>query len=166
MGRCVYMIVLALACFALLLTCAPGCGEPSGESPPPDAVTSSESAGGFTVRLTVAPQVTAPGKDFSLKLEVANESGADRTFEFPSSQMYDFVAVDGEGDDVWRWSEDKKFSQMMTRRTIEAGETVSFDESWTTLSALQGDFLVTGYYLGLEAILPTVEVKITAGEVI
>ena len=166
MRRSTSRLIILLLLLAMFISPAFGCGGNIEESEPPKSVTSSESAAGFTVILTVTPEVTAPGKNFNLVLKVENRSGEDKDFYFLSSQKYNFTARDSEGKEVWQWSADMKFTQASTFQKIKAAGVVSFEESWDTLSELQGDFQVTGYYLGLEDLRPSVEVKITAGKVI
>jgi hypothetical protein len=48
---------------------------------------------------------------------------------FPSGQRYEFTVLDAEGREVWRWSEDRMFTQSLTNRQLSARETATFAEA-------------------------------------
>ena len=85
-------------------------------------------------------------KDGTLEM-IYRASNAEResvTFSFPSGQRYDFTLTDAEGNDVWRWSSNKRFAMTAAELTLRRGEFVEFEETldlstletggWMTLS--------------------------------
>lgn len=53
------------------------------------------------------------GEPIKMTLKVFNYSAETIDFHFNSSQRYDFIIEDEEGNEVWRWSEERMFAQML-----------------------------------------------------
>jgi len=49
---------------------------------------------------------------------------------FATSQRYDFVVKDDAGNEVWRWSADQLFAQVLAEETLAPGGTLTFGETW------------------------------------
>jgi hypothetical protein len=64
------------------------------------------------------------------RLDLTNTTGAPLVLEFGSAQRFDIGVQDGAGEDVWRWSADRSFAQVLGADTLAAGETVSYDAEW------------------------------------
>jgi hypothetical protein len=60
---------------------------------------------------------------------------------FPSGQSYDFTVVDATGHEVWRWSDDRMFTQSLTNRQLSARETATFAEAMPA-GGLHGTYTV------------------------
>lgn len=74
------------------------------------------------------------GRDaVQLTLHVTNAGSEPVTLEYRTAQRYDFVVSTPEGTEVWRWSADRVFAQVLGTETLESGETVSHRASWTPL---------------------------------
>ncbi|MBI4280391.1 MAG: hypothetical protein HY660_18210 [Armatimonadetes bacterium] len=72
----------------------------------------------------------APGERVELTLTVRNRGEAPVAFVFPTAQRYDLsISRDG-GAEVWRWSEDKVFAQVVTHLTLKQGEATRFVIAW------------------------------------
>lgn len=78
-----------------------------------------------------------------LVLHVTNVTRDAIDFTFPTSQRYDFVVADAAGREVWRWSADRAFLQVVTEAQLEAGETWTMEATWPT-GQESGSYLVTG----------------------
>ncbi|MEA3477800.1 MAG: BsuPI-related putative proteinase inhibitor, partial [Bacteroidota bacterium] len=62
----------------------------------------------------------------SMALRVFNHSYIPVTFDFTTSQRYDFAIYNSNGIEVWRWSDDKAFLQVLGQVTLEPGESVRY----------------------------------------
>lgn len=111
---------VAIASLALLtLSCAGG-GEVSGDR---------RVVGGVAMAFIIRPAHVQPGKSVRLTLRLTNLSGTETRLTFPTSQQYDFWVMRG-GSEVWRWSDERVFSQAVERRTIGAQQTINLSEPW------------------------------------
>jgi len=63
-------------------------------------------------------------------LHLTNTSAQPIRLEFPAAQRYDFAVQTPAGSDVWRWSADKMFAQMLGEETIPAGGSREFTATW------------------------------------
>lgn len=84
-------------------------------------------ADGLSLRLTAYDS----GKGwvrFTLKVENLTHSPVQ--LSQPTSQTHDF-AVSRDGKEIWRWSQDKLFLQMLTERVVQPGETLTYTGDWT-----------------------------------
>lgn len=124
-------LVAFAALVAVLFACA-------GES---DVTGDRRVNGPMTVVFTVRPARADVGKAVTLTLRLQNNSGNKVDLDFSSGQSYDFVVTRG-GKEVWRWSDDRSFTQELTTKTVDPFGTLTFSESWTTSSA--GEFVAHG----------------------
>ena len=53
------------------------------------------------------------GEPITIVLKVFNYTEEKITFQFNTSQRYDFIIEDEEGIEVWRWSNGRMFAQML-----------------------------------------------------
>lgn len=113
-----------VACWVLaaLLACsnAPPGGQPdetrTDVAPQNDLVTSMEIEVGATAVRFV--------------LHVTNPSPEPMTLEFASAQRYDFVVRSKGGAEVWRWSADQMFAQMLGEETLAPGTSRDYAADW------------------------------------
>jgi S-layer homology domain. len=85
----------------------------------------------------VNPSFKIGTDSMELKLEITNNTKQTVTINHSSGQKYDFTLLDSEKKDIYRWSADKSFIQMLTATEIEPGKTVEFKEN------IQGDLFNT-----------------------
>ncbi len=64
---------------------------------------------------------------------------------FSSGQGYDLLIRRPRGDEIWRWSNDKAFTQIVQTTTLKAGASVSFRGAWDQRD-LQGRRVDPGTY--------------------
>ncbi|WP_416839362.1 BsuPI-related putative proteinase inhibitor [Haloferax sp. DFSO52] len=88
--------------------------------------------------LTVAPMTDS----VSLTLTVENVEHESIDLSFADGQRAEFVAVDDEGSEVWRWSDGRAFGMMLGSETLAPGESVEYGAEWSSPPA--GEFEVTG----------------------
>jgi hypothetical protein len=69
-------------------------------------------ATGFEVSLSTDKAVYRSGEPIAMTLTVSNHSPETR-LEFSSTQRFDFAIRDGKDGQIWRWSADQMFGQML-----------------------------------------------------
>ena len=72
----------------------------------------------------------ASGDPIPMTLSLTNCSNNPVHLFYPDSQRYEFIVKDEEGNEVWRWSQDKDFTQGDGEETFEPGEDVTYNEVW------------------------------------
>jgi hypothetical protein len=123
----------ALALFALLLIANACSGnEVSGDR---------RTVGGVGVTFSVAPSRAEVGRPVRFTLRLTNVTGKTEQLTFPTGQRYDFWVMDGD-EEVWRWSDDRVFTQAITKASIDTQGTLVLTENWTPDRS--GDFEVFG----------------------
>ena len=70
------------------------------------------------------------GERIIMVLDITNEGQQPLTRRYTSGQMYDFVVRDSLGQEVWRWSDGKGFTEAIEHQVFEAGETVFYRVEW------------------------------------
>jgi hypothetical protein len=63
----------------------------------------------------------APGEPIALTLEVANRGPHPVTLNFRTNQRYDIVIRDSQGREVWRWSAEQMFAQVLGEEILPPG---------------------------------------------
>lgn len=107
------------AVLAILTSCAGG-ADVSGDR---------RVVGGVNVSFTVTPARVEVGNPVRFTMRLTNNGGRTESLEFASGQLYDFWVTDGD-DEVWRWSEDRLFSQALEKRQIPTQDSLTFTETW------------------------------------
>ena len=87
-------------------------------------------SGENTSTLASSVEVEVRGDSVRLVLHVTNPANRPVVLEFTSGQRYDFAIRTAAGADVWRWSADKSFIQVLGSETIPPGGTVDYSEVW------------------------------------
>ena len=80
--------------------------------------------------LTTSIEVETGRDTINFVLHLTNSGTQPLVLEFNSAQRYDFEVRTPAGAEVWRWSSDRLFGQMMGSETIPAGDSREFRESW------------------------------------
>ncbi len=118
-----YLALIMLAAVAVSAYSCGGCrcGKKSGDA----------TASGDTLKVEV--DLTERGyallEPLVMTLTVTNVKGKDLILAFPTAQRYDFIVRKGKLV-VWRWSEGMMFAQAIGRKTLKAGESVSYEITW------------------------------------
>jgi hypothetical protein len=97
--------------------------------------------GGVTVTFTVTPAQTEVGRAVRFVLRLTNNAGRAEKLTFNSGQQFDFWVTDADKE-IWRWSEERLFTQAIDERTLDAQGSLTLAESWTTTKA--GSFVAHG----------------------
>lgn len=120
------LLVVLLGAGALALACGPHVAStdadanaetPATAQPPSDAPLAT------SLNVTVRDNVT-------FTLHVTNTSGKRVELTFPSGMTHDFVVLDSTGNEVWRWSEGRLFTQAIQNKLLTSKESAKYEEAW------------------------------------
>lgn len=84
---------------------------------------------GVTVTFRVDPARSRAGQPVRLRLTLFNNAGVAEQLRFASAKRYDFAATK-DGREVWRWSDGRAFTQVITDETIAGQGSLQFVEVW------------------------------------
>lgn len=109
-------------------------GEPEVRAPGPRIPTAepTENVGEVSdSSLSTQLDVVAEDDEHQFVFRVQNISERLLAFDFNSSQNFDFVVIDPRrGDEVWRWSESRIFSDVVRSEGLQAGLEWRFEAAW------------------------------------
>jgi hypothetical protein len=80
-----------------------------------------------TADIDIKPGLQVKNGNYIMKLAITNNSDENVTLEL-SSQRYDFVLLDEDGEELYRWSDGKVFTLEMLLYNLTPGETMAFSE--------------------------------------
>jgi hypothetical protein len=103
--------------------CLAGCqaDQPTPDSPPELEGEAVDPIDGVQVTLGVDRVSYAPGDTILAVVGLANWTDQSRTLHFRSAQRFDFVLQDEGGTEVYRWSQDQSFAQVLGEEILEGG---------------------------------------------
>ncbi len=101
--------------------------------------------GPLRLSASVGKTTYAIGEVIEATLVAQNTGAGPLTLTFSSGQTFELVVRRPRGDEVWRWSHDKAFTQAFQNRTLKAGEMVSYRGAWDQRD-LQGRRVDPGTY--------------------
>ena len=85
---------------------------------------------GDTTRIEAALAVATTPDGIRLALEVVNLDKKQVEIDFPNGQTRDFVVLDAAGQEVWRWSRGRLFTQTVQNKFLSGGDTAVYAEHW------------------------------------
>jgi hypothetical protein len=100
--------------------------------------------GGLRLSLTLDKPSYRVGEPVIMTLTVTNGSKEPFQDNLRTSQVYDFL-VRKDGKEVWRWSGDKGFLQVITEFTLAPGQARDYRQSWSQVDN-QGNSVGSGEY--------------------
>jgi intracellular proteinase inhibitor BsuPI len=77
-----------------------------------------ETVGGLSLLISTDKPVYKVGEPIVLTLRLVSRTQDEVRLEFSDSQRYDFVIRDPAGREVWRWSRDQVFAQVLGTEII------------------------------------------------
>jgi hypothetical protein len=83
---------------------------------------------GAAPKLASAFRVSHDKKAFHFALDVTNPGKKHLEIAFPSGQEYDFSVLDTSGNEVYRWSAARMFTQSRQNRLLDGGDTLHIVE--------------------------------------
>lgn len=100
---------------------------------------------GFGIFLSTNKSTYGIGEPIVIKLKVFNYSNKSIILHFRSSQRFDFSILKGK-EEIWRWSKDKFFAQVLGEVALEPGKIIVYEEKF------EGK-LEAGYYKVIGSII-------------
>ena len=112
--------------------------------------TSEERNMNYGISMSTDKMSYAVGEPIKLTVKIFNCNEEDVIFHFNTSQRYDFIIEDEEGNEVWRWSEGRMFAQMLGEEilgptNIEIIYSVKYKDKLNP-----GYYKVTGFFVAQE----------------
>jgi hypothetical protein len=83
---------------------------------------------GTASKLSTAFRVTQGKRAFHFALDVTNPGKKHVELNFPSGQEYEFSVLDVSGNEVFRWSAARMFTQSRQNRLLDGGDTMHIEE--------------------------------------
>ena len=127
-----WLMVGALLMVVLTAACDGGKEEPSptptATPTPTPAVPPFSFEGPVGIDLTTYGVFYKQGEQVQFTILVAVSEPI--TLYYRTAQRYDIVVTDSEDKEVWRWSKDKSFSQVLEQVSLQANEWLTFEELW------------------------------------
>jgi len=90
-----------------------------------------------------------------LTLQVVNRGPQPVTLQFRDSQRYDFLIQNAQGQEVWRWSANQMFAQILGQ------ETLSSDGGKLTYRIVARAMLMRGSYT-VTGVVPAIDAQMSA----
>ena len=130
-----WLMVCGLLAVALAAACGGDDGGDGGPSPTSTGVASPTTTGPpfpfegpVGIDLTTYGVFHNQGEPVLLTITVAASEPI--TLYYRTTQRYEIVISDAEGKEVWRWSKDKAFGEVVEQVNLEENERLSFSETW------------------------------------
>jgi LysM repeat protein len=86
---------------------------------------------GLFMLLSVDKPSYKPGETIKMSLMNTNLSSKTITLNYNTSQRYDFKLAYPSGRTLWRWSDDKSFTQVLGTLSLSPGQTVRYTAEFT-----------------------------------
>ena len=102
--------------------------------------TSTEKEMNYGISIMTDKMSYSVGEPIMMTLKIFNYTEEDIVFHFNSSQRYDFIIEDEEGNEIWRWSKDMMFAMVLGE------ENLGPNNPEVTYTAEYKDRLSPGYY--------------------
>jgi hypothetical protein len=147
-GRISRSLLIAVA--GALLVAAVGCGG-GGEAPTPD-IEDLPVEEFLVANVSTDKPSYEPGQPVTFTLVLENRASQSLTLDFATCQRYDFFVL-LRSDIAWQWSADETFCQTAGEETLDAGDKLTYSETWDQLDSAgqqvpAGSYLVRGAIQG------------------
>jgi len=104
----------------------------------------------YGILLSTDNVVYQSGEIITIKLKVFKYSAETIDFHFNSSQRYDFIIEDEEGNEIWRWSKDRMFAMMLGEEILGPTNTEVIYTAEYKDRLSSGYYKVTGVFIAQE----------------
>ncbi|TMW71498.1 BsuPI-related putative proteinase inhibitor [Alteribacter natronophilus] len=88
--------------------------------------------------LTFTMDVEETDEGLKTVLTIQNETDEEKRIDFATSQKYDVIVKDEDGDALYQFSEGQMFTQALVSETVEAGGEYVMEDIWETDEDLSG----------------------------
>ena len=75
------------------------------------------------------------GRTVEFTLDVRNNTARMVELRFPDGKTHDFYVQDSKGNEVWRWSKSRMFTQGVQVKLVKAKDVAVFSEGWSSANA-------------------------------
>jgi len=128
--RWLLLLLFSSLCL-LMLACEEGSSTLSeGSSTPSPPSGEGSPLADLEIDLTVSDPAPQVGEPLEMTLTLRNAGSQPVQLLFSTSQRYDFLARNDAGEEVWRWSADMVFAQVLGEETLGPGGDLTFQETW------------------------------------
>ena len=76
--------------------------------------------------IEIKPSVSIKDDSLEMKVSITNNSKNSVIFNHSSGQKFDFVLLDSDKNIIYRWSDGRAFTMMLTSSSIEAGKSIEY----------------------------------------
>lgn len=139
--------LLILMAALILAACGTGQGDETDTSPEDpnteESETTDENTGGSTDGEMKSEIEHVDGDIY--RYTVINESGEPHTFEFTSSQRYDFSLANENGEEVFLFSSVSTYLQALGEESVDQGDTLSYEFEIPQLDLEPGTYELTAW---------------------
>jgi hypothetical protein len=115
---------------ALAAAFAFACGPRSHSSEAPER---SRAVNGPSI--VTALDVRQRGHQLSFTFSITNNAKKKLELVFPSGYTHDLVVLDAAGEEIWRWSSGRMFTQALQNRVLASGDTLAYEMIWSPPAA-------------------------------
>ena len=126
-------IIFGLMCVAVLaFACGPrpATGDVAATVRTPHA---RAAANGPALTSTLA--VVDNSNGVALNFRVVNAGAKRLEVNFPNGQTHEVIVVDSLGNEVWRWSKGRMFTQSLQNKVMHSADTLDYDALWKNAPA-------------------------------
>ncbi len=82
--------------------------------------------------LPLAPMFAVDvNEDVRFEFQVVNASDKKLEVKFANGRTHDWVVFDSLGNEVWRWSDGRLFTQAMQNKVLRTDDSLRYDGSWS-----------------------------------
>jgi len=134
-------IIILAVIFAVVLSSLGLCLEAYGNT------TSEERNMNYGISMTTDKVSYSFGEPVKMMLKVFNYTEENVVFHFNTSQRYNFIIEDEEGDKIWRWSQDKMFAMILGEEIIGPTNSEVIYSGEYTDKLSPGYYKVTGFFV-------------------
>jgi hypothetical protein len=103
---------------------------------------------GLDVTITANKEAYAVGEPITLTLRIRNPTDVPVLLRFATGQRYDFVIQSAAGDERWRWSAGRMFTQALGEQTVPPAWEIDYNERFVDRLAA-GRYRVRGFLTAL-----------------
>ncbi len=125
-------IIFGLMCFAVL---AFACGPRPATGDVAGTVHAARARASSGVALTSTLAVVGNNNGVTLAFRVVNAGSKRLEVNFPSGQTHEVIVVDSLGNEVWRWSKGRMFTQSLQNKVMHQSDTLDYDALWKNAPA-------------------------------
>ena len=115
--------------------------------------TSEERNMNYGISMTTNKMSYTMGEPITMTLKIFNYAEEDVVFHFNTSQRYDFIIEDEEGNEIWRWSEGRMFAQMLGEETLGSANPEIIYKAEYKGKLSSGFYKVTGILVAQEKLM-------------